>query len=256
MTLEMNKRNDIQIYVLAHKEVPYGIPDNSLYSGLQVGYNPTFLPLRDNTGENISEYNKMYAETTGLLWIRNNRPETLKYIGVCQYRRRLEFPEDTDFDNLFQQYRLITAEPAVFPCSLYVQYSSCHSKKDMDLLKEIIDQEYPEYSDVFESVIMKGNILFYSNGMIMPSNIFDGYCGWLFGILNKFRERKGWVTVEDNEKDIAEDILRGDRSGARSIRYQQQVLGFLSERLFTLWAFTNFPPFLIKTVPYHKMEIC
>ena len=248
----MNKREDIQIYILSHREVPYGIWDNELYTPLQVGDAEDFLSVRDDKGVNISNLNPMYAELSGMYWVWKNTDT--KYKGQCQFRRRLEFPADYDFDSDFEQYRVITMQPLMLGTTLYNQYASCHSKKDMDLLEEIIDEDYPEYSGTFQSVIKRGSILYYSNGFIMPNGMYDMYCEWLFSVLGKFRERMGWNTNEDVEKDIAEDIANGERSGMRGVRYQMQVLGFLSERLLTLWLMTNIPPFLIKTVPYKKYE--
>jgi hypothetical protein len=248
----MNKREDIQIYILSHKPVSYGIWNDELYTPLQVGDADSFISVRDDKGVNICNLNPMYAETTGIYWIWKNT--STRYKGQCQYRRRLEFPTDYDFDTDFKYYSVITMQPIALAATVYNQYAACHSKKDMDLLEEIINEDYPEYSGTFQSVIKNGNILFYSNGFIMPNGRYDMYCEWLFGILGKFRERMGWNTNENLEKDIAEDIARKERSGEKGVKYQMQVLGFLSERLLTLWLMTNTPPFLIKTVPYKKYE--
>ena len=107
----MQKREDIQIYELAYNKVKYGLWDNALYTPLQCcadRSNTDVCELKDNTGENISSKNFYYCETTGTYWIWKNAPET-KYVGQCQYRRRLEFKEDFDFDTIFDKHKIINA---------------------------------------------------------------------------------------------------------------------------------------------------
>ena len=67
----MEKSKEVQIYIIGHKEVDYGYWDNSIYTPLQVGGGmyKQFLPLRDNTGDNIAEWNPIYAENTGIYWL-------------------------------------------------------------------------------------------------------------------------------------------------------------------------------------------
>ena len=132
----MNKRNDIKGYIFCHKPVEYGIWDNSLYTPLEVGAalrDNHCAELRDNTGDNVSDWNEILAENSGIYWIWKNKPESAKYILNCQYRRRLLFEEDTDFDKIFSKFDVIVPQPLKVLYGLQVQYIACHSRMDIEL---------------------------------------------------------------------------------------------------------------------------
>ena len=251
----MEKRKDIQIFCFGHKEVEYGMPDDALYTPLEVGAalrEPVFN-LRDNTGDNISAWNPLYAENTGTYWIWQNA-EGYKFLGQCQYRRRLQFEEDFDFDALFERYDLVTTVPLFMTESVRAQYNSCHNSDDLDMCRQVVIDLYPDYRDAWEEYIENGRYLFYSNGYVMRSEDYRRYCEWLFSIFAEYRKRKLWDTVEDIREEISRDMLSEKRSSARGLSYQAQVFGFLSERLFTLWARKNFPTTRILIMQYVKME--
>ena len=116
----MQKRDDIQIYELAYNKVNYGLWNNSLYTPLQCGSainKVDVCNLKDNTGDNISDKNFYYSETTGTYWIWKNAPKT-KYIGQCQYRRRLKFDENFNFDTIFNEHKIICNKPMILGLSL------------------------------------------------------------------------------------------------------------------------------------------
>ena len=124
----MQKRNDIQIYELAYNNVNYGLWTNSLYTPLQCGAASNKVDvceLKDNTGDNISDKNFYYSETTGTYWIWKNAPKT-KYIGQCQYRRRLQFDEGFNFDTIFNDHKIICNKPIILGSSLKKQLEMCH----------------------------------------------------------------------------------------------------------------------------------
>lgn len=252
----MEKRSDIQIYVLSHKPIAYQRED-ALYSPLQQGNYPDNLwTLRDNTGDNISDLNPLYAETTGLYWVWKNRPKDLKYVGICQYRRRLEFPEDENFDNIFASCDVVTMTPLLFAQGPQWQYANCHNPDDITLTEMVVKQFYPELTDSWDSVMKNQRKMLYSNGMIMPAGVFDQYCEFLFTVLGEVFRRKGWNSLDDARHSVEEDIMRGRRRGSRGVAYQMQVGGFLSERLWTFWCLSHFPEERIKFMDYTKFEGC
>lgn len=256
-------REDARIYIIGHRPVDYGIWNNDLYQPIQVGNNEDFCDIRDNTGDNIAEWNPIYAENTALYWIWKNRPEGLRYVGVCQYRRRLEFKEDFDFDELFKDFDVVAGMPLMqFPSVLH-QYAACHSPMDISRLNYIIEREYPEYLDSFTKYIGEGRFLFYSNGFVMRAEDFDRYCEFLFGICDRFREENGWDTPEIAEERIDQEIDEGYRrgkdghigsDGKGGNGYQHQILGFLSERILTLFICHNFAHNKTYCLPYTKYE--
>lgn len=251
----MEKRSDIQIYVLSHKDIPYQRED-ALYSPLQQGNYPENLwTLRDNTGDNISDLNPLYAETTGIYWVWKNRPKDLKYVGICQYRRRLEFPEDENFDNLFSSCDVVTMTPLSLGLGTpQWQYASCHNPDDIILTEAVVKEFYPELAEGWDRVMKGQNRILYSNGMIMPAGAFDQFCSFLFTVLGEVFKRKGWKTLDDVRLSVEEDILRGRRKGFRGVAYQQQLGGFLCERLWTFWCFSHFTEERTRFMDYLKFE--
>ena len=246
------KRDDAQIYIYNHKPLDYGIWDNTLYTPIEVGAfyrEPYMEQLRDNAEEdNISFKNPVYLELTGLYHIwKHCHPS--KFKGVCQYRRRLEFTEDFDFETILKGYDAIAAEP--MPFNVRRQYEMCHSKKDMEILEEVVKGLYPDYAQAWDDFINNGTKLYYSNGLIMRTEAFDAYCEWLFPIIDRFMESRGWLTNEDVFRTVQEEIKAGSRNGARGFMYQSEIGAFTSERLMTLYLRRNCK---VLEVPYKKYE--
>ena len=76
----------IFIYVLTHKKFDYD--DDGLHVPLLNGsasQDEDFGYFRDDSGDNISNLNKYYAELTGEYWVWKNSKADI--IGFCHYRR-------------------------------------------------------------------------------------------------------------------------------------------------------------------------
>lgn len=269
------KREDIQIFILTHKPLDYELPNNKLYTPLQVGYNEnTVAPIRDNMGEdNISDRNKLYAELTGHYFIYKNYVipnPNLKYVGVCHYRRQLAFDENENFDGTFNEYDMVAPIPYSFPYTVSRQYEICHSAKDIPVAKEAISRYYPEYNEAFEKYIEKGHILYYSNSYVMKRNDYICFCEKLFGILEKISDMMDIHTDRQAREKAGREILRDERRNsdnrgrqevtARSekdlqpeqVNYQCQILTFLAERLTTMMIGAK----SLCLIPFHKTEKC
>lgn len=232
------------IYTIAHKPVPYPLEPGTTH--IQVGDAETFLPCRDDTGDSIAEWNPLYAENTAIYWIWKNDHD--EYKGQMQYRRRLPLTQ-----GIGEGFKVRTVAPLNVR-NVWKQYSGFHSEKDLATVENIIRQMLPEYSDSFDRYIKNGTRLYYSNGYLMRSEDYDRWCHFLFGILEMFRHCRGWESVEDVRKSVETDIRLRHRNGVRGLRYQMQVFGFLSERLWTLWVQHNFKESEIQTDPYRLME--
>lgn len=246
------KRQDAQIYVYNHKPLDYGVWDNALYTPLEVGAfyrEPYMEQMRDNAErDNISAANPLFAENTGLYFVwKHCNPSEFK--GVCQYRRRLEFPYDFDFRKAFKDYDAIACVP--LNVSVRAQYSGCHCPQDMEILEMVVKGLYPDYADAWDKYINNGTKLYYSAGLVMRTEDFDAYCEWLFKILFKFVEAAGWYSLDDVHKTVAKQIKEGKRRDARGEGYQMQVCGFLQERLMTLYLKRNCKVF---EMPYTLFE--
>lgn len=236
----MEKRKDINIYIMGFKPLKYGYWDNELYTPLECGYatrTEHFTGFGDNTGDNISKDNEVYLETTAIYWIWKN--VHTKFKGQCQYRRRLKFEEDYDFEKDFEEYDLIAAEPLRY--NIMEQYTRCHNRYDLETVIDILKERYDD-TDFF----FKQNDLYYSNGFIMKEKDYDTYCEWLFGILDEWKKRMGF----DGTEDIKEYVR--NRYTSKAANYQQRLFGYLSERLLSYYIFHN--EFKVKKIKYEKFE--
>ncbi len=224
----------MQIYIIAHKMGNFPVLSD-IYKPLQVG---TALHERlkgnwvyDNEGENISDKNLSYNELTGLYWMWKNSREDI--VGLCHYRRYFvkasgkvqnllfgkqnHFLQEEDIRKALEHHDMIVHNKTFFKegCGQQFQRTQKHPE-DLDLLRKVIEKEYPEYQKAFEQVF-SGKTCHLLNVMIARKEILDSYCSWLFSVL---------------EKVETELIERGETDFSRR-------LGMIGERLLDVWIVQN-----------------
>jgi hypothetical protein len=246
-------------------------PDIKIYSfhykpGTVVKCEPIYIPvfagksnfpesceiIGDDTGENISSKNKYYSELTGIYWVWKNKQADIT--GTCHYRRFLTNRKEPIYyqikrllyfaiglhkkrygliyTNNIKKFgdailkkdeiiRILESYDAIFPQQRKLKYSvkehfsRYHDIRDLDILKEIIQEKHPEYLPAFDKV-MNGNRLYANNMFILRKNDYDHCMEWWFAMLFEFEER----------------INKADYEG-----YQQRIMGFIAERLLTIWVY-------------------
>lgn len=166
--------------------------------------------IQDNTGENISIKNKQYCELTALYWIWKNTSSI--YAGLCHYRRHFELNHQILSQLLSSDIDIILTIPILnFPSVKSVYYHD-HIGEDWEIMMEGIKTICPDYLN--SAKIIQDGIYYYGYNMFVArKEILDTYCAWLFPIL-KYCE-KNCEKKED--------------------RYQARYLGFLAERLLTIF---------------------
>lgn len=243
------------IYIIAHRPVEYGFWSNGIYRPIQVGKNPDFLDLRDNQEEdNISYLNWLYAENTATYYIWKHRHDK-DFKGQCQYRRRLKFDSVDEIMDLLSRNGVIV--PKHLNHNPYSMYAGCHSMKDMEISRGIIEQKFPDMLDAWNDIIVKGNKLLYSDSFIMTPEDYDRWSEFLFSFGDEFIKRSWNDTAEAYDR-ITQEMNAGIRkktcpSKDNPDRYQHQVLAFLTERLLTMWVYSKYDNPC--EIPYTKMEI-
>jgi hypothetical protein len=276
---EGEKRRDVQIYSLCYDKKGFKFIDNEVITPLQVGAvnGKEVCELKDNIGDNISNYNYFYIENTGTYWIWKNVKDA-KYKGQMQYRRPLDgVNENMNFDDIFSKYDVITCEPFNHPANskptsenpMFIPaqtveegYAFSNCVDDLYILEMVIDLFYPEYKESYIKYIKKGEDLYYSNGFIMKSEDYDRYCEFLFGCLSKYQEFVDVSTPEKLRNRVVYNMgvgkypkhMNGQNISEEAIRWQMSIGGFLSERIWTLWLLHNFNEEKIMKLPYVKME--
>lgn len=187
------------IVVAAHKK--YRMPQDPCYLPLHVGREgkADLGYTGDNTGDNISKKNPYYCELTGLYWLWKN--SSASYKGLVHYRRHFagsnsktrQAKEDPFFGILTQAEleKLLKETDIILPKkrhyyieTLYSHYAHTHYAQHLDLTREIISRQTPDFLPAFDRV-MKRTWAHMFNMMIMSKEKFDEYCAWLFPILEE-----------------------------------------------------------------------
>lgn len=231
----------VKVIVATHKNV--AMPTDPLYLPVFVGkdlhpdVNHTFQG--DNTGDNISKKNAHYNELTAIYWGWKNLD--VDALGLVHYRRYLSLNKKKSLEavltiqqtqKLLQQYDIILPQKRNY----YIEtneshYLHAHEHEPFNVMRQVIQQEYPEYQDAFETV-MKRTWAHMFNMFIMKKQPLDEYLTWMFDVLYKVEGRI----------DIS----------AYST-YEQRVYGFLSELLLDVWLIKH-PQYKTHDVKYVFME--
>ena len=244
--LEMfsDSEKSVMVYIIAHKDFPYLIRDN-IHTVLQVGSainGDLGIGICDNTGDNISEKNKFFLDMTGVYWAWKNSPH-YDYIGTQAYRRDFGLSKSEIVDIL--KTHDVIASPFFVPNSLYEQYKACHIIKDLEECEKIISDLYPEYGDKFSHFIRETNKLYIGCGCIAPYEKYNEINSFVFSVLFEFENRYGFKTYEewvDYAEKSGQNLMPEDhkKSGLSAAEYQERLLGFLYERIFTFYVCENY----------------
>ena len=204
--------------------------------------------IGDETGENISELNRYFAEITALYWIYKNT--NTPFVGMFQYRRYLSINNNANYPMLefpsmrfrhlginhlkgfskeflhslelekkyilpwFITHDILVSEP--IKLNSYEQYKQEHVISDLDKALEIINKKYPEMYDFAVKTLNSEEGFYPTNMFITRRDILNNYASWLFSILLPLYN------------DIKDDLQTRDTE-------QKLALAYLSERLFTVY---------------------
>jgi len=239
---------DIKVLVALHK--PYELPRDSMYLPVWVGAaladegkesvagmagessdttGKTVLLSyqRDDEGENISSKNAGYSELTALYWGWKNL--SCDYMGLVHYRRH--FAGKAKADNVFDRVlsrdeaeRLLQKGDLIVPKkrhyyieSLYTHYSHTLDGRHLDVAREIVERDCPEYLPYVVAAYTdtKGYMF---NMFLMKKEDIDDYCNFLFPVLFALEEE---LTARGITRDLS--------------AFSARVYGRVSEILFNAW---------------------
>lgn len=194
----------VTIMVASHK--PYPMPDDAIYLPLQVGAagNETIPGFtRDDTGDNISDKNDMYCELTGLYWGWRNLTDT-DYIGLVHYRRLFRGRNGAitgkEVLKTLETHRIIvTSKRRYFIETLYSHYVHTHAAEEIDKTRDIVKWMYPSYIGDYDKV-MERTWGYMFNMFVMPKDMADRYCSWLFSILDELTAAIGTEERSDFDR--------------------------------------------------------
>lgn len=210
--------SNITLIVATHKEAP--MPQGKIYLPLWVGSQISKADLqytRDDSGDNISGKNPMYCELTGLYWAWKNLNSD--YIGLVHYRRLFmgaskEAITDSEIETILKGYKLIVPKKRRYYIeSLESHYIHTHADEEMNALRKVVADKYPNYLASYDKAI-KRTWGYMFNMFVLPKDLLDEYCTWMF--------------------DIVDEVVSQVGTGSRS-DFEKRYPGRLSELLLNCW---------------------
>jgi len=219
--IRLNRQWKYKIFVVTHKH--YTAFDNPLYQTIWVGPNKrTMQKAIEEQGDHIRELNDKINECTALYWFWKNTEDDI--IGLNHYRRFFQrrdtgqLLQEKDIEVFLSEYDIIVANAAlIYPKTNKQRLEDTIDKKAFckayHLILNQIENEYGDYLPMFHD-IMNGYAFFPCNMFITKREELNQYCEWLFDIVLPVAERF-------------------DNRGYDN--YSKRVIGFLAERLLTVW---------------------
>ncbi len=248
----MSDHLSIKVYVFYYKNGSI-LKTDPIYKPIMAG-NAILSENRtmpgDDTGENISEKNPYYSELTGIYWVWKNTKQDIT--GSCHYRRfftaqpepflykvkrllfypaglykkrhGLIYTKNTDLfvpkilnnlelNDILNTYDAILPQARKLKYSVETHYRRYHDMNDLNLLESILTEKHPEYLEAFREVLLSKRL--YANNMfILKDEQFQEFMTWWFDLLFEFERRIDLNNYTD---------------------YQRRILGFMAERLLTVW---------------------
>ena len=246
---------DIKRFVCCHQ--PVFVPEHPLLVPIQVGSAlakerfPGFL--HDDEGENISHKNRSYCELTAQYWAWTNA--NADYCGFFHYRRYIypdlnaKWPYRVErtpssallkklrydrFEEIISQYDLIEpiGENMYIPVQEHYARGPYHHRRDLELIKQIIRENYSEMLEAAETYLA-GTVCYFGNIYVMRHDVLHDYCSWVFRVLQEF----------DHRCDISGYSLQ-----------ERRVDGYLAERLFGIYLTFRRKDFKVLELP--KIHFC
>lgn len=179
----------------------------------------------DDYSDNLMNLQLCYSELSRYYTIWKNNLVDTKYVSFEHYRRYFPIDKKTALE-LLKNYDIILPEPYVF--NLYNQYKMCHNIEDLDIFRDIIYSEFPEYKSSCDKVYNQ-NYLYPCNMFMMSYDHFKEYCEFMFRCFFKFQEIMNIHDMEDIKKYVENNkqkyIVQFD------LNYQSRLFGFISERI-------------------------
>lgn len=232
---------DTDIFLCTHKDLKT-YPKSDLYTivpteqALEGQYEiPVLQPCK------LNKFGRLINEVTCMYNVWKNC-QLKKYVGFTHYRRFLWFIQYPNLEQIFNEYDVILPTPpktkSVSRSSVYKDYCAWHYKGDIDLMIKILKDLH---SDIDLSHFFKDRQYYQFNIFITKKDIFEKLCEFIFPVIEEFIKRREWNSMND-----VRDFVQKHQDGyhiqdAKRIEYQIRIIGFLSERLTSLfWVLGNY----------------
>lgn len=234
----------IKIIIATHKK--YQMPRDEIYLPLQVGAKgkKSLGYMRDDIGENISIFNPLFCELTGLYWAWKNID--YDYLGLTHYRRHFSkgfsknkwkrILDSNSASKLCDKYDIILPKKRHYYIeSLYSHYKHTHYEEHLIATRDILLEKYPDYITYYDKAVKKTSGHMF-NMFIMRKQLVNEYCTFIFDILFSIKEKVDYSSLSP---------------------YHARFLGRISEIMLNAWILKKMeenPNLKIKELDYVYME--
>lgn len=211
LCIEKKQRDDVKIFVAAHK--PYPLPHlPPCYAPIHAGRagKPQLPFAGDDTGDNISGLNGIINELTAMYWIYKNTSSG--YVGFTHYHRYfvktphtspLATPDvltASDVRDILADFDVILVRELITRGTNVEQIAhdigEAAALTALSLIREEMAVTSPGYVEALDYVAY-GEGLFRCNMMVTRRFVFDAYCSWLFSFITRaavrFSQAKSWT---------------------------------------------------------------
>ena len=234
--------NRTNIYVLQHKPYVNNHPYLENRIPLQVGAwdKDQFCVIRDCTGDNISNKNKVYLETTGHYWVLKNDIHS-EYVGVEHWCRQfLEFDTEEKRKEVLGEYDIILPQKAYVEHTIETNYALCHIHNDLLVCKDIIYDMNQNLGKMFDDYVSNETAFYWANIFITRWDIFEHAWNFVFNVLSEYEQRMGFKRISDwrryvESMGVNHEYYKERHPDISWVDYQMRIGGSLAERLFSFY---------------------
>lgn len=195
-----DKPDNIGIYMaVSHRDKPLAgdYQEMPWVKKIQAGAALTdsrIVELTDEGDDSLSMQNPLYCELSASyhIWKHN----TFDVTGLFHYRRTLNVTEEQL--HLLEIKRVDVLLPLPFVCypDASGQYGRYLMPEDIQAMYQVLQECEPDNMTEIEG-ILKSPYLYNYNILIARREVFDDYCGWIFPLLKKIKDR---CEREDRER--------------------------------------------------------
>lgn len=221
---------DIKIYICCHKDyedVGINNPCYKLISDKDIK-NDTNLELIKSDG---FLDNRMWSELTQIYYIWKHPELQADWIGLSHYRRYFDFMNDIP-----ELTKPIVATSTLNMFNNYASYDICHHGKDLLTAVKLMKTLCPEYLKYGIKMLDSHYLLPY-NMFILPKELFNEYCEFMFTILFAFDKQikvnNDYIEMIKHIGDYRETYVEKTMKPNNTYEYQARLYGFIGERLTT-----------------------
>jgi hypothetical protein len=235
---------DVRIFCVTHRDYPL-LPMAEENNTILVGMNEANIDIktRDYYPE-ISKVNILYNEVEAEKYIREHVNSHIK--GLYQYSYRPDMSVD-DVKNVLQTHKAICNLDNIG--NMYQHYCVCHCPKPWETMLDILKEKGLDIDQIIHNGII------YSRHILITTNdLFNDYFDFAWPIIQEVQRRLNLYTIEDAERIVKEKY----GPNYPHIQYQTRIIGFLTERLWTIWYLLHYKAeeiYIPKFVQYKKLPL-